>query len=196
MVRWYHAIFTAYGFWLPNDPRGSWSDFVASWELFKFAGSATKTSARHSLAMKPHDASNRRAAKGLLAFDPVRFDRRQQEFIAAGIEQACIEAQIVLHALAIGYDHVHAIVGRHPKTIEDVVRHFKSRATQQMSHADCHPMWNCPKSDGALHTPWAEGCWHVFINDEPQLQTAIEYVTGHPAKEGQAAQNWPFITPV
>jgi hypothetical protein len=57
-------------------------------------------------------------------------------------------------------------------------------------------MWNCPKSDGALHTPWAEGCWHVFINDEPQLQTAIEYVTGHPAKEGQAAQNWPFITPV
>ena len=35
MVRAYHAIFTTYGFWLPNDPRGSWSDFVRSWELFK-----------------------------------------------------------------------------------------------------------------------------------------------------------------
>lgn len=35
MVRWYHAIFSAYGFWLPNDPRGSWSDFVRAWHFFK-----------------------------------------------------------------------------------------------------------------------------------------------------------------
>ena len=33
MVRWYHLIISAYGFWLPNDPRGSWSDFVGAWEL-------------------------------------------------------------------------------------------------------------------------------------------------------------------
>jgi hypothetical protein len=31
-----HIIFTAYGFWLPNDPRGSWSEWVAAWELFRF----------------------------------------------------------------------------------------------------------------------------------------------------------------
>ena len=24
----YHVIITNYGFWLPNDPRGSWSDLV------------------------------------------------------------------------------------------------------------------------------------------------------------------------
>ena len=34
VVLGYHIIFTAYGFWLPNDPRGSWSEFVAAWELF------------------------------------------------------------------------------------------------------------------------------------------------------------------
>src|ERR1700680_1345456 len=28
-----HVIITAHGFWLPNDPRGSWSDFVGAWEL-------------------------------------------------------------------------------------------------------------------------------------------------------------------
>ena len=27
-----HVIITAYGFWLPNDPRGSWSDFVGAWD--------------------------------------------------------------------------------------------------------------------------------------------------------------------
>jgi hypothetical protein len=26
----YHVVLGAYGFWLPNDPRGSWSDFVGS----------------------------------------------------------------------------------------------------------------------------------------------------------------------
>jgi len=30
MVRGYHVIFGMYGFWLPNDPRGSWSDYVGS----------------------------------------------------------------------------------------------------------------------------------------------------------------------
>ena len=48
MIRAYHAVFTAYGFWLPNDPRGSWSDFVGSWELFRF-GPATKAKATAQL---------------------------------------------------------------------------------------------------------------------------------------------------
>jgi hypothetical protein len=56
----YHGLFCAYGSWLPNDPRGSWSDFVASWELFRAGGPATKTLARHSLANVPHDAQARR----------------------------------------------------------------------------------------------------------------------------------------
>jgi len=30
MVIAYHAIFSTYGFWLPNDPRGSWSEFKES----------------------------------------------------------------------------------------------------------------------------------------------------------------------
>ena len=49
MVLAYHVIFGAYGFWLPNDPRGSWSDFVGAWELLRF-GKATKTTERRSVA--------------------------------------------------------------------------------------------------------------------------------------------------
>ena len=36
MIHAYHVMMPCYGFWLPNDPRGSWSDFVAAWELAKF----------------------------------------------------------------------------------------------------------------------------------------------------------------
>src|SRR5579885_3665386 len=126
MICWYHAIFSSYGFWLPNDPRGSWSDFVASWELLKF-GSATKTERRESLAREPHDLNLRRAAKSALKYPPVRFDIKQRMAIADGIGRACAESEIVLHACAIGLDHVHIVAARHTKTIEQVVAHFKGR---------------------------------------------------------------------
>ena len=63
MVRWYHATISAYGFWLPNDPRGSWSDFVAAYELFRYGGPATKTDQRRSLPHDRHDAVVRRETK-------------------------------------------------------------------------------------------------------------------------------------
>ncbi|MBL7220222.1 MAG: hypothetical protein ISS69_08915 [Phycisphaerae bacterium] len=54
MVRAYHVIFSTYGFWLPNDPRGSWSDYVRSWEVFRY-GPATKTVPRRSHGRDEHD---------------------------------------------------------------------------------------------------------------------------------------------
>jgi hypothetical protein len=42
MIHGYQVIWGTYGFWLPNDPRDSWSDFVGSWELVRF-GKATKS---------------------------------------------------------------------------------------------------------------------------------------------------------
>ncbi len=33
MIHAYHVIMGAYGFWLPNDPRGSWSAFVGAGNL-------------------------------------------------------------------------------------------------------------------------------------------------------------------
>ncbi|MGB2821508.1 MAG: hypothetical protein WBF17_11040 [Phycisphaerae bacterium] len=63
MILAYHAIISAYGFWLPNDPRGSWSDFVRRWELLSF-GKATKVDVRHSVARAEHDVAERFRAHG------------------------------------------------------------------------------------------------------------------------------------
>ena len=41
MVLASHVIIGMYGFWLPNDERGSWSDFVGSWEVLRFGQGAT-----------------------------------------------------------------------------------------------------------------------------------------------------------
>ena len=196
MVRWYHAIPPAYGFWLPNDPRGSWSDFVGAWELYKFGGPATKTDERRSLAHDRHDAAVRRQAKEHLKYPAVRFDDAQRAAILAGIGTACAESGIDLFAGCVGYDHGRVVVGRHAKSIEQVVGQFKGRATQAMRAAGYHPLGAYDAGSGAPPTPWGAGCWKVFVNDERQLRYAVAYVRRHPAKEGLPPQEWAFARPV
>jgi hypothetical protein len=193
MVRWYHLIMTAYGFWLPNDPRGSWSSFVGSWELYKF-GPATKTSEKRSLAHDPHDREHRLAAKRALKYPPVRFDARQREAIADGFGIAIREGGYGVHAMCVGHGHAHAVVARHQRTIEQIATHLKSKATMAMTRAAVHPLARFAPGNGAAPTPWAAGIWSVFINDEERLRAAIAYVTRHPDKEGLPPQSYPFLT--
>ena len=193
MVRWYHAILSAYGFWLPNDPRGSWSDFVHAWELFRFAGPATTVTGKRSYARDAHDVQKRRAAKAYLKYPPARFDGSCHRSIGGGFARACDEFRFVVFACAIGHDHAHVVLARDPgRSVEQVVAVLKARATQQMNLDGTHPI---PlRADGSRPTPWAKGCWSVFVNDEAQLDNAIAYVERHPMKEGLARQNWHFIT--
>ena len=68
----YHLILSAYGFWLPNDPRGSWSEVVRNPNLRVF-GEATKVDTHRSVARRPHDRARRLAAKKALLYPPVTF---------------------------------------------------------------------------------------------------------------------------
>src|SRR5437868_7220475 len=92
-----HHIIPAYGFWLPNDPRGSWSDFVGAWELLRF-GPATKVTTHRSLAKRPHDRALRLEAKKALKYPPVWFSSAQIESIARGFARAVQEAGYVVYA--------------------------------------------------------------------------------------------------
>jgi REP element-mobilizing transposase RayT len=194
MVHWYHTIISAYGFWLPNDPRGSWSDFVQSWELFRFGGPATKVSDRRSYAHDRHDVQFRRETKKHLKYPPARFDEACRQSIAQGFERACVEFGFVIHAGAIGFDHVHLVAARDPKrTIERVVSVLKARATRQMNEDGTNPMTGL---DDPTPTPWATKAWSVYIDDEKQLRSAVGYVERHPMKEGMPRQRWGFVTPL
>ncbi len=54
MVLGDHVVLGMYGFWLPNGPRGSYSDFVWANDLRKF-GAATKVKTRQPVAGNSHD---------------------------------------------------------------------------------------------------------------------------------------------
>ena len=133
-----HVIISAYGFWLPNDPRGSWSDFVRSWELVRF-GKATKTDQRRSLAHDPHDRRQRLAAKRALKYPPVHFTGLQARAVGHGFAERTASSGLTILACSILPDHVHLVVRRHRYHVEQVVNLLKGAATRRLLAEGRHP---------------------------------------------------------
>jgi REP element-mobilizing transposase RayT len=193
-VRAYHVIFCAYGFWLPNDPRGSWSDFVASWELARF-GMATKTTTRRSVASAPHDRRRRMAAKEALNHTPVEFTGLQALAISRGFKDVITKSQYTVYACAILPFHVHMVLARCPYRVEQAVRLLKGAASGELARAGLHPFADSPLPDGSLFSPWARKCWKVFLNSDEDIFRSVRYVERNPEREGKPRQTWSFVTP-
>lgn len=191
----FHGIFTAYGFWLPNDPRGSWSSWVASWELFRAGGKATSVRARTSVAGKKHDASARRAAKQALLRPPVTFSGIQARAIGRGFGTAVAKSGHVPLACSILPDHVHVVVraSRHKPTT--VIGHLKREASLALLGESLHPFKGERRKDGTLPSCWAENSWRVYLDDMADVKRAIRYVEQNPLKEGKRQQTWSFVQP-
>ena len=256
----YHVIFGAYGFWLPNDPRGSYSDFVYSEPLRQF-GPATKSllatgSARRigsnaqiyqpeSVANVAHDINLRLAAKEALKYPAVKFTGIQARAVGRGFSRVVRDTQLQIYACAIMPDHVHLVIGvyadnrvardtrtagkrpsathapqadaviadnhvaRDTRTadgrpsathspqadavietgrVKKIVGQLKACATMCLNKENIHPL-------NGEHTPWARGCWNVFLDTEEHVQRAIKYVEDNPLKEGLPPQKWTFVVP-
>src|SRR4051794_3982748 len=191
----YHLIMTAYGFWLPNDPRGSWSDFVRAWELFLFGGPATRTHQRRSLARDPHNVARRLEAKRHLARAAVHFTGLQARAIARGFRNYVQRSGLIVYACSILPEHVHLVVARHTCRIEQVANLLKGAATKQLLDEGLHPFQDQPYSDGRIPTPWARKQWSVFLLTDEQTARAIKYVRLNPVKEDRKEQVWNLVTP-
>lgn len=195
MVRAYHAIFSTYGFWLPNDPRGSWTDFAASWEIYKY-GVPVPANTRISVAHRAHDHQRRLAAKKALQHDPVIFTGIQARAVARGFALATNRSKYRILACAIMPDHVHLVVHRHERTIERIVGHLKGRASTALLKEDLHPFQELRLRDGTIPSPWAEKCWKVLLDTDTDITRAIRYVDNNPLREGYRPQRWSFLTAV
>jgi len=187
----YHLVLTAYGFWLPNDPRGSWSNFVRSIELYRAAGPATKTDTRRSVAHRAHDHDARKRAKQALKYSPVQFTGEQARVVMQGIADRVGHAELTVYAAAVMTDHVHLVIGRSAKPIERVADQIKSRATHHLNQAGLHPM---PETNGRRPSPWARNSWQVYLNNPDDIQRAVRYVEQNPIKAGLKPQRYPWVT--
>ena len=193
MVYASHVIFCAYGFWLPNDPRGSWSDFVGSWELLRF-GRATKTDSRRSTAWDFHDREARVAAKAALQYPPVRFTGLQARAVGRGFAALKAKAGLTIWACSIMPEHVHMVIARHQYRVEQVVNLLKGEATRELVAEGIHPLAAQAGADGKPPKAWSRGLWKVFLDSTEDIAGAIRYVKDNPAKEGLPRQEWAFVT--
>jgi len=185
-----HAIFTLYGFWLPNEERGSWSDFVRKWELLPY-GKATKIDERHSVAAHSYDKPRRAAAMELLKYKPVHLTGIQARAVARGFARAIEEGGYEIAACSIMPTHVHMVPLRHERPVEKIVGHLKARATQQLRAEGLHPFEAYRDAQGAIPSIWTHRAWKVFLDSVEDVERAIEYVRMNP--KGKREQFWSFV---
>ena len=194
MIHGYHAILPNYGFWLPNDPRGSWSEMVRKWELARF-GTTTRSSQRRSLEeLSPEEMSRREAAREALAYPPVVLTGRQAAAVARGFAAKASKSGYTLWACSILPEHTHLVIARHTYRVEQIANLLKGAATRQLIRENCHPLARHAKPGKRLPRMWAEHEWKVYLDSEEGIENAIRYVEDNPLKEGKPKQKWSFVT--
>ena len=192
----YHLVMGCYGFWLPNDPRGSGSDYVGSKALMPY-GLATKIHTNRSVAHVAHDECRRREAKGALLHPPVRLDGRQAREVARGFREAAVKDGIVAHACAVMPDHAHLVVACHPHlTPPQLLTRFKSSASRTLRESGLHPFADAPRPDGSLPKLWGRSGRHVYLDTAEEVVGRIRYVEDNPVEIGFPRQRWSFVVPL
>jgi REP element-mobilizing transposase RayT len=180
----YHIVYCAYGFWLPNDPRGSWSTFVGSRRLFRLFGPATKVATPRSLAHRPHDHARRLAAKRELTNPAVVFNGPQAREVALAIGDVAAAKRLTVLACSVMPEHVHLVIAQGRWTPSQIVAGCRARASRRLHAADLWP----PR-----RPIWGKGRWVVFLDTEDDVHAAIRYVERNPAQAGLRPQRWSFV---
>jgi len=194
MLGW-HLIFSAYGFWLPNDERGSGSSRVRAQHIYEAGGDATTVNTRHSVARKPHDVRLRLLAKESLKYPPVKLSGVQARAVARGIAAVIPKVGLVVYACAIMPDHVHLVVSRHRLDGDELLACIKRAGTRGLNEEGLHPMRECPRANGRLPSPWGGGGGKVMLFTKEDMLSRIRYVERNPVVAGLKAQRWSFVAP-
>lgn len=195
MVHGYHLILPMYGFWLPNDPRGSWSDFVRRWELARF-GPSRKTLERKSIdSLGARERLQRVAAKQALSFPPVSISGNQAQSIGLGFAKHRQKCNYTFWACSILPEHIHMVLARHTYKVEQMANLLKGAATTQLINDGNHPLQEFAAEGRRPPRMWAAHEWKQYLDCEESIDEAIRYVEENAEKEGKPRQAWSFVTP-
>jgi len=196
MVRAYFVTIGHYGFWLPNDERGSGSKYVGSKALLPYGEATYIAERRRSRASRAYHKQTRRFAKEALKYPPVYLTGQQAWCVAQGFKETIRTTGCPILAACVMPDHTHLVLPRHKYSVEKLVIQLKGDATQYLKAAGCHPFQNeSPREDGRLPTIWGRGSWNVFLSEAWQVRRKIRYTKENPVKLGFPRQVWHFVTP-
>lgn len=166
----YHLIWTRYGHWLPNDPRGSGSHVVHS-DVLRDLGELHHGRRR----IQPPGRVIREfyeEAEPRLRFPVLRFNPDQVNLIADAFAEVNAEQRYTCYACAIMPDHVHLCIRKHRHKFEQMVAAFQGKSRLRLiEHSDVNPD----------HPIWTAGNgWSVFLERPEDVRRTIEYVERNP----------------
>ncbi|MDP6634179.1 MAG: hypothetical protein QGG42_04735 [Phycisphaerae bacterium] len=179
----HHLILTAYGWWLPTDPRGSSSRTVGV-DVIAELGELHRGRRR----VQPPSAEIREfytRAEDVLSFPLVEFNTRAIHEIAAGFAEAVSRYRYTCYACAIMPDHVHLIIRKHRDKAEQMIENFQESCRLRLSASGLRP---------SGHPVWARSGWKVFLDHPDDIRRTIRYVRDNPLKRRRPAQEWAFVT--
>jgi REP element-mobilizing transposase RayT len=182
MVAGFHLIWTAYGWWLPNDPRGSSSHEI---RVEPIAGLGDLHYGRKS--QQPSSKEIRTfyvEARDVLKHPLLTLDEDERNLVAQSFENVIVDRKYTCYACAVMPDHVHALIRKHRDRAEDMIgnlqRASRDKLIEEGKRAPTHPVWGGPG-------------WKVFLYTEADFCRVEEYVWQNPIKAGLPAQTWPFV---
>jgi REP element-mobilizing transposase RayT len=181
----YHLIWTAYGWWLPNDPRGGGSKAIATdviAELGELHHGRKRVQPLGRAVREFYEKAARVLKHPLLTFDPAARD-----VVASAFGEVIRRERYTCYACAVMPDHVHLLIRKHKHKAEEMAdrlkAHSRSRLCSTGHRPDDHPVWT-------------GGCvWHVFLDHPEEVRRTIRYIDNNPLPLGLPPQHWPFTTP-
>jgi REP element-mobilizing transposase RayT len=180
----YHLVWTAYGTWLPNDPRGSGSRSVATPQLAELGPlhyGRRKMQPAPQIVREFYGRADER-----LKFPVIRVDARQIDEIGHAFSESIAAEKYTCYACAILQDHVHLVIRKHKHRAEEMIENFQSATRSRLIDIGSVP---------TDHPVWTLGGWRRFLDNPSAVHTVIRYVAQNRTKCALKPQSWPFLTP-
>jgi REP element-mobilizing transposase RayT len=178
----YHLVWTGYGWWFPNDPRGSMSRFIASDVL-------AQINDLHYGRKKLQPTRGQlldffRVAQPNLKFEPFLFTPPMVAAIGKAFAEVIAAERYTCYACAIMRDHVHVLIRKHKHSAEQMIANLQReshlRLREEVLRDFEHPIWG------------GHG-WSVFQDHPDDIRRTIKYIEDNPLPLGQPRQVWDFV---
>jgi hypothetical protein len=133
MVLGYHLVWTAYGWWLPNDLRGSTSRAIRC-DVLRELGELHYGRKRVQPASRDIRAFYR-AAAGLLKHPLLTFSCEEIEAIARAFVTVIARERYTCYACALLGDHVHVLIRKHRDLAEQMIKKLQWESAEAPAEA-------------------------------------------------------------
>ncbi|HWE95636.1 MAG TPA: hypothetical protein VG269_16850 [Tepidisphaeraceae bacterium] len=184
MVIAHHLVWTAYGWWLPNDPRGSTSRCIRN-DLIAELGELHYGRKR----IQPASARIREfyaVAPTFLEFPLKTLSPDDFPVVARAFAGTVMANRYTCYACAVMPDHIHILIRKHKHLAEEMIQNLQRESHIGLREAGLydleHPVWGGPG-------------WKVFLDHPDDIVRTVRYVEQNPIKIGLPRQHWDFVKP-